>query len=74
MSIPKSISGFSCVEIRAMVDESIADEKHHRARAHRKEGLRARLRERGKTAVEAGKPCGCGVAMSLRRGFTNLLF
>jgi hypothetical protein len=42
-------SAFSCVEIRAMPDESIAHENHHRARAQREEGLRARLRERGKT-------------------------
>ena len=59
-------SAFSCVEIRAMLDESIGDEKHHRARAQCKEGLRARLRERGKTAVELDEPCGCGSAMSLR--------
>jgi hypothetical protein len=32
-----------------MPDESIAHENHHRARAQREEGLRARLRERGKT-------------------------
>src|SRR5262249_31366282 len=61
-------SAFSCVEIRAMLDESIREEKHHRARAQRKEGLRARLRERGRTAVELGEPCGCGGAMSLRQG------
>src|SRR5437588_2725342 len=42
-------SAFSCVEIRAMPDESIAHENHHRARAQREEGLRARLRERAKT-------------------------
>src|SRR5215472_7369162 len=60
-------SAFSCVEIRAMLDESIAQEKHHRARAQREEGLRARLRERGKTAVELGEPCGCGSAISLRQ-------
>jgi hypothetical protein len=39
-----------------MLDESIADEKHHRARAQRKEGLRPRFPERGKTAVELGEP------------------
>jgi hypothetical protein len=46
-----------------MLDESI----HHRARAQRKESLRAGLRERGKTAVEVGEPCGCHGVMSLRQ-------
>src|SRR5262245_60157362 len=60
--------GCSCVEVSAMLLESVADAKDQGARPQRESRLRVRVRQRAKATIESGKPCVCSGAISLRQG------